>query len=194
MKYPQPAEGEERDDPFFDKKSARSIFLSFIQQIWQKQSLGFVSESKEGKIFSFETYLREMKYEADVIAGYCKYAKEVNLLKSVSEKEFESFRYWAKGLSGAFWVVLIILVLALVLYVLSATALMIFDVSLWNWRSFLGFTGKAMLVLIFGFIVLMKRKKKGDTGGQQQPPVIIKYFDNDELTFTKAKSKLFVDK
>lgn len=194
MKHPQPAPGEERDDPFFYMKGARSTFLGFIQQVWQKQSLGFVSEGEDGKIFSFETYLRDMKYEPDVIEGYCKYAKEVNLLKSVSETEFKSLRYKAKGLVGALWVALIILVLALVLYVLSAAVSGIFNVNLWNWRSFLGFTGKAMLVLIAGFILLVKRKKKASAGGgHKQVPYIIKYFDNDELTFAKAKSRLFAE-
>jgi hypothetical protein len=84
----------------------------------------------------------------------------------------------------------------LLMYILAATLLLIFGVSLWNGSAFLSFTAIGMAVMV-AFLILKTRKKKEQKNGGKatpQPLYVIKYFDNDELVFARAKSRLFVEK
>lgn len=49
-------------------------------------------------------------------------------------------------------------------------------------------------VLFCSIVMLKSNKKKSATGGSKASLFVIKHFDNDELTFAKAKSRLFVEK
>jgi len=46
MKYPQPATGEDRDDPFLYVKSAEKAFVAFSHQLIGRNAKGFISESE----------------------------------------------------------------------------------------------------------------------------------------------------
>ena len=196
MKNPQPTPGEDKKEPFIHAKDAETAFTQFVRQLAQKQAKGFISEGEQGKIFSFETWLRENGYTANVIGGYCAHAKSVNMLEMVARKGRKFSIYFEKGfIKGWLFLIGILLVPALLIYLLAATLLLIFDVSLWNGSAFLSFTGIAMVVIL-GFLLMKPRKnrtKKGQTNATPQPLYVIKYFDNDELVFAKAKSRLFVE-
>ena len=197
MKYPQPDPGEDKKDAFLNAKAAEKAFIQFIRQLAQKQAKGFISEGGEGKIFSFETWLRETGQAAAEITGYCQYAKEANLLEKVAQKGRKFGIYFEKGFfKGLLFLIGILLVPVLLIYLLAATLLLIFNVSLWNGSAFLSFiTIGVVLMLIYLFLKpgQKARAKKGQTKAAPQPVYVIKYFDNDELTFAKAKSRLFVE-
>lgn len=196
MKYPQSAPGEERDDPFFYMKGAEKAFVEFVRQLMQKQSKGFISESEHGKIYSFETYLRENGLSEDETAGYCKYAKAVNLLEKTASKARSFGIVLERGfLKGLLVLIGIGFAVSLIVYLLVATVLLIFGVSLWSMKGFFAFTSiGTVLVVVRMFLKPAKKGKNGESAKQAAPLFVIKYFDNDELTFTKAKSRLFVDK
>jgi hypothetical protein len=183
MKCPQPAPGEDKNDPFFYQKGAEKVFIEFIKQVFQKQAQGFVSEGENGKIFSFETYLRETGYGPDVITGYCQHAKEVNLLEKTARKARKFGIYVEKGFfKGLLLLLGIAFVPVLLIYLLVATLLLIFNVSLWNGSAFLTFTAIGVVVM-WGYLFLKPSKKsrgkKGKANGESKPLYVIKYFDND---------------
>jgi hypothetical protein len=196
MKNPQPAPGEDRDDLFFYRKGAEKAFVEFVRQLMQKQAKGFISESEHGKIYSFETYLRENGLSEDEIAGYCKHAKAVNLLEKTASKARSFGFVFERGfLKGLLVLIGIGFAISLIVYLLVATLLLVFSVSLWNMKGFLAFTSIGMVVLVvYMFLKPAKKGKNGGSGKQAAPLYVIKYFDNDELTFTKAKNRLFVEK
>lgn len=197
MKYPQPAPGEERDDPFFYVKGAEKAFVEFLRQLTGKQARGFISEGEHGKVFSFETYLRETGHEPDVVTGYCKHASVVNLLEKTASKASRLGITFEKGFFKGLLVMAGLMFAAMLLiYLLGATLLLVFGISLWNVSDFLSITliGTAVgLVYIFSKAFIKGKTNEGK-GAQATPLIVVKYFDNDELTFTKAKSRLFVEK
>ncbi|OQP46589.1 hypothetical protein [Niastella populi] len=194
MKNPQPTPGEDKKEPFLHAKDAETAFIQFIRQLNQKQAKGFISESGQGKIFSFESWLRENGHMADVIAGYCEYAKTVNMLEMLVRKRRKFSIFNKEFLKVLLFFTGVLVVPALLIYLLAAMLLPIFGVSLWNGKAFLSFTGIGVVVM-FVFFQLKPRKKqaqKGQTDAAPRPLFIIKYFDNEELVFAKAKSRLFV--
>lgn len=198
MKYPQPVPGEEKNDPLTHKKGAEKAFDVFLKQVFRKQAQGFISEGENGKIFSFETYLRETGHEHDIITGYCRHAKDVNLLERTAGKLRKFGIYFEKGFFKGLLILLgIAFVPVLLVYLLAATLLLIFNVSLWNGSAFIAFTLTGIVVML-GYMFLKPSKKgrakKGKASGQSQPLYVIKYFDNDELVFTKSKGRLFVER
>ena len=194
MKYPQPAPGEDKNDPFFYKNGAEKAFTEFVKQVFQNQAQGFISEGENGKIFSFETYLRETGHEPGIITGYCQHAKAVNLLEKTARKARKFRIIIGKGSLKALLLLFgIALVSVLLVYLLVASLLLIFNVSLWNGSAFLAFTSIGVVVML-AYLFLKPSKKGAAKKGKANPLYVIKYFDNDELTFTKAKSRLFVEK
>jgi hypothetical protein len=198
MKYPQPAPGEDKNDPFFDQKGAEKAFTEFVKQVFQKQAQGFISEGENGQIFSFETYLRETGHESGVIAAYCQHAKDGNLLEITARKARKFRIIFGEGsLKGLLLLLGIVLAPVLLIYLLVATLLLIFNVSLWNGSAFLYFTSIGSVVML-GYLFLKPSKKgkakNGKANTRSKHLYVIKYFDNDELTFTKAKNRLFVEK
>lgn len=193
MKYPQPTSG--KDNSY--SKGAEKEFIQFIRQVAQKQAKGFISEGNAEKIFSFETWLRETGHAADIIEGYCEHAKAVNMLEIAARKGRKFSIYFEKGfLKGLLFLIGILLVPVLLAYLLVATLLLIFNVSLWNGSAFLTFTAFGTLAMLVFFILKPSRKrreKKEQGKAKPQLLYVIKYFDNDELTFAKAKSRLFVE-
>jgi hypothetical protein len=195
MKYPQPASSEEREDPAFYMKGAEKAFIEFTNQLFNKNAKGFISESENGKIFSFETYLRETGRPEDEIVGYCKHAKAGNLLEKAASKARSFKIVFEKGfLKGLLVLIAIGFAVSLIVYLVVAALLLVFSVSLWNVKSFFAFTSiGTVLVVVRMFLKPAKKGKNGTSDKQAAPLYVIKYFDNDELTFTKAKSRLFVE-
>jgi hypothetical protein len=197
MKYPQPAPGEDRDDPFFYVKGSEKAFAEFLRQLHNKQARGFISEGEHGKVFSFETYLRETGHDPKVINGYCKHATAVNLLEKTASKARGFGIIFEKGFfKGLLVIIGIVFSVMLLIYLLGATLLLVFGVSLWNVSDFFYITVIGTVVgLVFIFLkAFIKGKNNNAKGTHAAPPIVVKYFDNDELTFTKAKSRLFVEK
>jgi hypothetical protein len=177
------------------RQAAEKAFVEFTTQLYGKNSKGFISESEHGKIFSFESYLRETGQSAEVIADWCDMAGKDNFLASVSGKVSRSL--WSSNIKTAFLLLLLAIALAIVLYLVVATVLLIFGVSLWNGKGFL-YSVVIGTVLIPVYLITKSKKKqrKAKEAGavSERPLFVIKYFDNDDLTFAKAKSRLFVEK
>lgn len=188
MKYPQPATGKERDDPFFYRKDAEKAFVAFSSQLFGKDAKGFISESENGKIFSFESYLRELGKPANEIEALCKTAKRVDFMAN------------SKKLKKSAWVFNSKLLLKMIpgfilfttfIYTVLAFVLGLFHVRLFTWKIYFSFVliVSGIITLYVGYKILRAQNLKAGTS-----MFVIKYFDNDELTFTKAKSRLFVEK
>jgi hypothetical protein len=173
---------------------AQAAFSDFTKQLGRKNSKGFMSEGEHGKIFSFESYLREAGQPEDVIAAWCAMASAENFLLKGSKKVSRSV--WFSYVKVSFQVLLLAIAVSLVLYLLVAMLLLIVGVSLWNWKGFIYSVGIGT-VLLPAFLITQSRKKKRKAkaaGTSERLLYVIKYFDNDELTFAKAKSRLFVEK
>jgi hypothetical protein len=178
------------------KKDAEKAFREFLQQINKKQSKGFITNSEKGDIFSFETYLREAGTSTEIIQAYCNHAKAINALEATSKKVSRE-NFWAntKVLSKA---AMYFMIAAIFFYALVGAFFYTFDISLWNWKAFslFVFTGP-VIMLVMAYIKLNAAQRKLNAApqkfneGEGIVRFIIKYFDNDELTFTKAKSRLF---
>jgi hypothetical protein len=143
----------------------------------------------------FESYLRETGQPAEVIADWCGMAGKDNFLTSVSGKVSRSI--WSSNIKTAFMLLLLAIALAIVLYLVVATVLLIFGVSLWNGKGFLYSVGiGTVLIPVYLITKSKKKQRKAKEAGavSERPLFVIKYFDNDDLTFAKAKSRLFVEK
>jgi hypothetical protein len=175
-------------------QAAEKAFLDFTRQVACKDSKGFISEGEHGKIFSFETYLREAGQPADVIAAWCAMAAKDNFLLKTSEKAKRSA--WFTYVKVFFQVLALAIAVSLVLYLLVATLLLIVGVSLWNWKGFM-YSIAVGTVLLPAYLITQYRKKKRkvkEAGNKEMPLFVIKYSDSDELRFARAKSRLFVKK
>ena len=188
MKHLQPAPGEERDDPFFYVKSAEKAFVAFSHQLIGKNAKGFISESENVKIFSFESYLRELGIPADEIAALCKAAKRADFMAN-SKKLRKSA--WVFNVKTLLTMIPGFILFAIFIYTVLAFLLGLFHVRLFTWKIFFSFvlTFSALITLYMGYNILKAQNSKAEA-----LKIVIKYFDNDELTFTKAKSRLFVEK
>jgi hypothetical protein len=178
------------------KDVSQKAFIDFARQLYHQQAKGFISDSEKGKIFSFETYLREMEHPADVISAWCDLAKKYNYLETMAKK---LKRYhWPSNIKVLGKMTLWILAATICTYVLIAAFLLLFGVSLWHWKTFISFVlAGPVLLLVYLIVLYMKAlKKRGRGNGKDKQTLlfIIKYFDNDELTFARAKSRLFVEK
>lgn len=185
MDHPKSVPVNQQADPSVPS-AAEKAFLEFIQQLNQQQSKGFLSENEMGKIFSFETYLKETGQPAPVIAGWCDVAKANNFLTASPKKIYRmqwrsNARELGKFLSGA-------LIIAICLYIIMATGSMPFNVSLWNWSTFIGFIiGGVVLVFLFLAWAWVKAMRKKNTSVENAKNIlfVIKYFDSDELTLNR---------
>lgn len=129
--------------------------------------------------------------------GICKCAATTNLMEKMAAKIRSSTITFEKGFFKGFMMLAgIVFLVVLFIYMLTAILLLMGHISLWNVRDFLLFTGIGTVVGL-GFIfrkALSKGKKNRAAEGRSKVPLaVIKYFDNDELTFAKAKSRLFVE-
>jgi hypothetical protein len=171
------------------KNDAEKAFREFVQQIHQKQSKGFISNSEKGEIFSFETYLREVGASSEIIQSYCNHAKAVNALVSTTiNSSRELFWANAKVLAKA---AMYFTIASLFFYALVGAFFYTFDISLWNWKAFSLFVFTGPVIMLVGAYVKLNTARRKFNTGEIDVRFIIKYFDNDELTFTKAKSRLF---
>lgn len=185
MKYPQPEPGEDRDDPFFYIKGAEKAFVAFSSQLFGKNAKGFISESENGKIFSFESYLRELGKPADEIAALCKTAKRVDFMANS-----KNIRKSAWGFNSKLLLKMIpgFILFTTFIYIVVAFLLGLFHVRLFTWKIYFSFVLilSALIIMYMGYKIMRAQNLKAGA-----PLFVIKYFDNDELTFTKAKSRLF---
>lgn len=178
------------------KGDSQKAFIDFARQLYNQEAKGFISDSEKGKIFSFETYLREMEHPADVIIAWCDLAKKNDYLATMAKK---LKRYhWPSNIKVLGNALLWIMAATICIYVLIAAFLLLFDVSLWHWKTFISFVLAGPVLLLVYLVVLyrkaLKKRGPGNDKGKQTLSFIIKYFDNDELTFARAKSRLFVEK
>ena len=168
-------------------KAAELAFSDFLKQVTKSNSKGFISEANGQKIFSFETYLRETGSSEDRIQTYCSHIKSIEDTAAKSRLyRLIDYRTWIKAL-------LITLVPGVVLYLLVTAFLWTFGISFLKLVPFILFALSCpffySLLYLRQYLQLKKARKSGITRQQY----IIKYFDNDELTFVKAKSRLFVE-
>jgi hypothetical protein len=178
------------------KDVSEKAFTDFARQLYHQQAKGFISDSEKGKIFSFETYLREMEHPADVITAWCDLAKKNDYLATTAKK---LKRYhWPSNIKVLGKMSLWIMAATICIYVLIAAFLLLFGVSLWHWKTFISFVLTGPVLLLVYLVVLYSKalKKRGRENGKSKQVLscIIKYLDNDELTFARAKSRLFVEK
>lgn len=190
MEYPSSVQPDTTNNASL-KNDAEKAFMEFVQQINKKQSKGFISNSEKGDIFSFETYLRETGVSTEMVQTYCNHAKAINALEMTSKKMTREL-YWAnnKVLAKA---AMYFTIAALFFYALVAAFFYTFDISLWNWKAFSIFVFTGPVILLVAASIKMNAAKRKFNAGEGTIRFIIKYFDNDELTFTKAKSRLFVE-
>ncbi|MBO9200287.1 MULTISPECIES: hypothetical protein [Niastella] len=161
----------------------------FMQQILQASSNGFIGETENGiKIYSFESWLRDTGNRS-FIQEYCTYLKDNDFMATHAVKgaklHIQNFKVLSKFLLWS-------LLPGIFLYLLVAAFLNTFDISFWSWLPAIlfGLTGPilVLMMLLPQYIRLMKEKKNGE---YIQPQYVIKYFDNDELTFLKSRNRLF---
>lgn len=185
MKYPQPEPGEDRDDPFFYIKSAEKAFVAFSSQLPGKDAKGFISESENGKIFSFESYLRELGKPADEIEALCKAAKRIDFK---TNSKLVKRGAWAYNIKLLLKMIPGFILFTTFIYTVLAFVLGLFHVRLFTWKIYFSFVliVSGIITLYVGYKILRAQNLKAGT-----PMFVIKYFDNDELTFTKANRRLF---
>ncbi|WP_207511852.1 hypothetical protein [Longitalea luteola] len=170
-------------------KEAEAAYQQFVNQILSKGG-GLQSESEHGKIFSFETYLKEKGVAADRIQGYCNHIKTSDFVQRSNKR----VNIYVNNIRVLLMFFLISWVPGILLYLLVAAFLSTFAISIWGYKPVLCFalTGPvlAAIVLVPQYI----RGKKGIKANTNRPQYVIKYFDNDELSFIKSKSRLFVER
>lgn len=169
---------------------AEKAYRTFLMQIFKKKPKGLLSESEGGKIYSFESYLRQTGQSEQVIADWCNYVKSTDYARRAGKSLKRRGAFVISILKILFWAVIV----TSCVYVLVSAFMLLFGVSLWHMRTFISFlvAGPSIMMafIVFAWIKSMKKKHQGYI-----PNVpVVKYFDNDELTFTKAKSRLFVEK
>jgi hypothetical protein len=191
METPQSVQPvSDNNDPL--KKDAETAYRQFVEQIMRHKG-GLQSESEHGKIFSFETYLREKNVAATLIQAYCTHIKTSDFVEKYAAESNKP----AKFFRGNFRILLLFFLISwapgLLLYLPVAAFLSTFGISIWSVKPLLFFalTGPVLVaVLLTIHYIRGKREIKAGT----EPQYVIKYFDNDELTFVKSKSRLFVEK
>jgi hypothetical protein len=170
--------------------AAELAFSDFLKQMFKPDSKGFISEANYVKIFSFESYLRETGYAANIVQGYCDHIKSTK--SAVAEKaprliKVSDYRSLAK-------ICLTLMTPGIMLYLLVVAFLWTYDISLLHWVPFILFALSCpfmmALLLLFQYLRAIREEKSGVVKVQY----IVKYFDDEELTYVKSKSRLFVEK
>jgi hypothetical protein len=172
------------------RAAAERAFNDFLLQVQYKDPKGLLSTGN-GKIFSFEKFLRDNSFRESVIVAYCNHVKSTNYFEPAAKSmrvKWVIFKSYLK-------LVAIMAVAACVLYLLFATLLLLFSISWWNMKTFLemvgGFTITGTVVALYKLFKDYATRKKEDRKPNPNALFIIKYFDNDELTFARSKSRLF---
>lgn len=172
----------------FVNTQAEKACSDFLMQIFKLQPKGLLSESESGKIFSFESYLKETGQSEQVISDWCTYAKSTDYFNQ-GRKGMKGIRAFVTSMGKIlFWTVIV----TGVVYVLISTFMLLFGVSLWHVSTFISFLIAGPSIVVAFLIFSLVKGSKKHVSGAAVP--IIKYFDNDELTFIRAKSRLFVEK
>lgn len=168
--------------------AAKDAFSEFIRQITKTNAKGLISEGNGQKIFSFETYLRDKGRPEETINGFCSYIKSI---ENTAEKDrifkITDYRVWMRSLGYT-------TIPGVVLYLLITALLWTFDISFLNWVPFILFALSGPVIFMLLYLSQYLKMKSELRSGKPLEQYIIKYFDNDEVTFVKAKSRLFVEK
>lgn len=175
------------------KIDAENAYRQFVQQIAQHAG-GLQSESEHGKIFSFETYLREKNVTATLIQAYCTYIKTSDFIEKYAAESNKPGKIFLSNVRTLLLIFLASWAPGLLLYLPVAAFLSTFNISIWSIKPLLYFalTGPVLVTMLLSVqYISAKRKMKA---GTHNPQYVIKYFDNDEITFIKSKSRLFVEK
>ncbi|WP_205508666.1 hypothetical protein [Longitalea arenae] len=174
-------------------KDAETAYRQFIKQIL-RHSGGLQSESEHGKIFSFETYLREKGISAELVSAYCTHLKTSDFAEKFAAETNKPGRIYLNNIRVLLTFFLISWVPGILLYLLVAAFLFTFAISIWSYKPFLYFALSGPVLAAVVLIPQYMRAKKQKRSGTKSPPYVIRYFDNDELSFAKSKSRLFVEK
>lgn len=173
-------------NPNLINKAAKSAFSDFVKQIPKPQFKGFISEDGHQRIFSFESYLREMGRSEDLIYKYCNHIKSTGAEEAAPEKKPELYKLTDYlFLSKLF---LLSFIPGIVLYLLVAAFLWTFEISFLQWKPFILFALSWPVILAPLLALQYMRLKRNERLGIIETEYIIKCFDSDELTFLKSKT------
>jgi hypothetical protein len=175
-------------------KAIEERWDEFLRQLVQAKPHGFVSESENGiKIYSFESWLRDTGKQS-FIQEYCNYIKDSRYMATAAARinglALPTFQNLRLLLTFLFWAMFA----GVCLYMLVVAFLATFDISFWAWVPAILFTISGPLVVATALFIQRLRLKREIKSGTIKPPqFIVKNFDNDELTFLRNKSRLFVE-
>ena len=173
-------------------KAAKLAFSDFLNQISKPECKGFISEDNNKKIFSFETYLREIGRSEELTYKYCSYIKTAGREGAVNGNIPTVYRLT----DTRFLVKLFLLAMlpGILLYLLLAAFLWTFDIPFLNRVNFILFALSWPVILAPLLILQYVRLKTNKRLGTNHTENLIKCFDSDEITSLKNKSRLFVEK
>jgi hypothetical protein len=189
----QPGLSNAQSSYIITQEKAEQSFKWFIKAARIKSHRALLSATETKIVFSFETYLRKSDaYNDDQIEKLCRLIRDSDYVKRVDgdmeqERKKRNKRIFSKSFQyGA--------ITSVVLYLLLALVLKLFDVSIWTFAHFLYFIAGGLVLVCLGWagIALIsfriyKRNKKRKAAQQQaanKAVYHIQIFDNDPITFS----------
>jgi hypothetical protein len=156
---------------------AESLFAAFVQGAGQNSRKGLLKEEKHRHIYSFESYLRAIGFNEELVVIYCQQAQAANIITKVPRTRRGAIIDWR---TGKFIGLLIgrVMAAAVLLFPIIAFFLWLFRVNLWSWKAFMYWElGSAVLTLLLLFLEAWNNSR----AAHRIKPVVVIYFDGDPV-------------